>query len=117
MTLAGSGHQTAAQRGGEAKDKDKPLSDMQRDRYISISPACICLPSVCSSLPAFGHFSCCVQVSLCLMIALGMAVDSSMSPVLQIAMQIHIESLKLPVSCTAEAWAADNSGTNDVVST
>lgn len=32
MTLAGSSHQTAAQRGGEAKDKDKPLSDMQRDR-------------------------------------------------------------------------------------
>ena len=24
--------QTAAQRGGEAKDKDKPLSDLQRDR-------------------------------------------------------------------------------------
>lgn len=24
--------QTAAQRGGEAKDKDKPLSDIQRDR-------------------------------------------------------------------------------------
>ncbi|KAL3151330.1 hypothetical protein ABBQ38_013163 [Trebouxia sp. C0009 RCD-2024] len=33
MTLAGSAHQTAAQRGGEAKDKDKPLSDMQRDRF------------------------------------------------------------------------------------
>ena len=32
MTLAGAAHQTAAQRGGEAKDKDKPLSDMQRDR-------------------------------------------------------------------------------------
>ena len=32
MTLAGGHHQTAAQRGGEAKDKDKPLSDMQRDR-------------------------------------------------------------------------------------
>jgi len=32
MTLAGTHHQTAAQRGGEAKDKDKPLSDMQRDR-------------------------------------------------------------------------------------
>ena len=24
--------QTAAQRGGEAKDKDKPLSDLQRDK-------------------------------------------------------------------------------------
>lgn len=36
MTLAGSAHQTAAQRGGEAKDKDKPLSDMQRDRYGTI---------------------------------------------------------------------------------
>ena len=32
MTLAGTHHQTAAQRGGEAKDKDKPLSDTQRDR-------------------------------------------------------------------------------------
>ena len=32
MTLAGGAHQTAAQRGGEAKDKDKPLSDTQRDR-------------------------------------------------------------------------------------
>ena len=32
MTLAGAAHQTAAQRGGEAKDKDRPLSDMQRDR-------------------------------------------------------------------------------------
>ncbi|DBA82509.1 TPA: hypothetical protein ACH3X2_000737 [Trebouxia sp. C0005] len=33
MTLAGTHHQTAAQRGGEAKDKDKPLSDTQRDRF------------------------------------------------------------------------------------
>ena len=98
MTLAGGGHQTAAQRGGEAKDKDKPLSDMQRDRYISISLACICLPSVCSSLPAFSHFNCCEQVSLCLIIAFGMAVNSSMSPVLQVAMQIHFESFTLPVS-------------------
>ena len=34
MTLAGAHHQTAAQRGGEAKDKDKPLSDTQRDRSV-----------------------------------------------------------------------------------
>ena len=32
MTLAGAHHQTAAQRGGEAKEKDKPLSDLQRDK-------------------------------------------------------------------------------------
>ena len=45
MTLSGSGHQTAAQRGGEAKDKDKPLSDMQRDRYYmhdSSTDECMC---------------------------------------------------------------------------
>ena len=33
--------QTAAQRGGEAKDKDKPLSDLQRDRYASTD---YCIP-------------------------------------------------------------------------
>ena len=33
MTATSHGQeQTAAQRGGEAKDKDKPLSDLQRDR-------------------------------------------------------------------------------------
>ena len=37
MTLAGTHHQTAAQRGGEAKDKDKPLSDTQRDRSQPLS--------------------------------------------------------------------------------
>lgn len=36
MTLAGAHHQTAAQRGGEAKDKDKPLSDLQRDRSVPL---------------------------------------------------------------------------------
>lgn len=40
MTLAGSAHQTAAQRGGEAKDKDKPLSDMQRDKYSTARLPC-----------------------------------------------------------------------------
>ena len=43
MTLAGSAHQTAAQRGGEAKDKDKPLSDMQRDKYSTILSHCYLL--------------------------------------------------------------------------
>ena len=32
MTLAGGHHQTAAQRGGEAKEKDKPLAGLQRDK-------------------------------------------------------------------------------------
>ena len=32
MMVADGSHQTAAQRGGEAKDKDKPLPDLQRDR-------------------------------------------------------------------------------------
>ena len=32
MIVADGSHQTAAQRGGEAKDKDKPLPDLQRDR-------------------------------------------------------------------------------------
>lgn len=32
MTAADGSHQTAAQRGGEAKDKDRPLSDLQRDK-------------------------------------------------------------------------------------
>ncbi|KAK9824009.1 hypothetical protein WJX72_006933 [[Myrmecia] bisecta] len=33
MTAGGGAHQTAAQRGGEAKDKDRPLSDLQRDKF------------------------------------------------------------------------------------
>ena len=37
MIVADGSHQTAAQRGGEAKDKDKPLPDLQRDRC---SPQC-----------------------------------------------------------------------------
>ncbi len=50
MTLAGTHHQTAAQRGGEAKDKDKPLSDTQRDRSQPFShDAC-----------AGAHFDCAV---------------------------------------------------------
>jgi len=32
IIVADGSHQTAAQRGGEAKDKDKPLPDLQRDR-------------------------------------------------------------------------------------
>lgn len=32
MLATDGSHQTAAQRGGEAKDKDRPLSDLQRDR-------------------------------------------------------------------------------------
>ena len=32
MLATNGSHQTAAQRGGEAKDKDRPLSDLQRDR-------------------------------------------------------------------------------------
>ena len=40
MTLAGAHHQTAAQRGGEAKDKDKPLSDVQRDRSVPLLHMC-----------------------------------------------------------------------------
>ena len=40
MTALGKGRQqTAAQRGGEAKDKDKPLSDLQRDRHATQVPA------------------------------------------------------------------------------
>ena len=37
MIVADGSHLTAAQRGGEAKDKDKPLPDLQRDRC---SPQC-----------------------------------------------------------------------------
>ena len=37
MMVADGSHQTAAQRGGEAKDKDKPLPDLQRDRCASCS--------------------------------------------------------------------------------
>ena len=36
MLAASGSHQTAAQRGGEAKDKDRPLSDLQRDRCSSM---------------------------------------------------------------------------------
>ena len=32
VTAAGGSHQTAAQRGGELRDKDRPLPDVQRDR-------------------------------------------------------------------------------------
>ncbi|KAK9825189.1 hypothetical protein WJX81_005170 [Elliptochloris bilobata] len=33
VTAAGGSHQTAAQRGGEVRDKDRPLPDVQRDRF------------------------------------------------------------------------------------
>lgn len=33
MTPGDRSHQTAAQRGGDARDKDLPLSDIQRDRF------------------------------------------------------------------------------------
>ncbi|KAK9865024.1 hypothetical protein WJX84_002089 [Apatococcus fuscideae] len=48
MTLSDGSHQTAAQRGGEARDKDKPLSELQRDRFedllrgLTVEKADIC---------------------------------------------------------------------------
>ena len=52
MMVADGSHQTAAQRGGEAKDKDKPLPDLQRDRSARLlsSPACRQLPWTSPSL-------------------------------------------------------------------
>lgn len=47
MTVADGSHQTAAQRGGEAKDKDRPLSDLQRDKC---APAIASWPQLLSSL-------------------------------------------------------------------
>ena len=40
MIVADGSHQTAAQRGGEAKDKDKPLPDLQRGPVRGLSQAC-----------------------------------------------------------------------------
>ena len=50
MTAVADGaHRTAAQRGGEAKDKDRPLPDLQRDRC---SPWALFGPLAC--LQTFG---------------------------------------------------------------
>jgi hypothetical protein len=38
VAAAGASHQTAAQRGGEVRDKDRPLPDVQRER---------CAPAEC----------------------------------------------------------------------
>ncbi|KAK9835798.1 hypothetical protein WJX74_008275 [Apatococcus lobatus] len=48
MTLSDGSHQTAAQRGGELRDKDRPLSELQRDRFedllraLTVEKADIC---------------------------------------------------------------------------
>ena len=45
MLAGGGAHQTAAQRGGEAtKDKDRPLSDLQRERCAAPSVPAAWLP-------------------------------------------------------------------------
>lgn len=42
-TASEQAHQTAAQRGGQLRDKDKPLSDTQRDRH-ALLPAFLVAP-------------------------------------------------------------------------
>ena len=52
VTAAGGSHQTAAQRGGELRDKDRPLPDVQRDRR---APAPCLPPDQGARFCARGH--------------------------------------------------------------
>lgn len=57
VTVAGASHQTAAQRGGDAREKDRPLPDVQRDR---------CAPqALCGGLEA-GHLGSSLCQAACL---------------------------------------------------
>lgn len=52
MLAGGGAHQTAAQRGGEAtKDKDRPLSDLQRERFEDLLRGITCArPDICDAM-------------------------------------------------------------------